>query len=157
MNRLICAIVLAAATTVLPARLPAQNVDPANGTWKLNLAKSKIKRVDVPQSETRKYEVSGDNVKLTTDVIDAQGKPIHWEISAKLDGKDYPITVSGLDAIALTRVDAHTTKAVTKKAGKPVVFTTRTVAKDGKTMTIEFRGSDEIGEKIDDMQVYDKQ
>jgi len=70
MNRLACTIALAAVVAaVLPASLPAQNTDPINGTWKLNLAKSKFNPGPAPQSETRRYEVSGDDFKLTTDGI----------------------------------------------------------------------------------------
>jgi hypothetical protein len=43
MNRLACTIALTAVVAaMLPASLPAQNTDPINGTWKLNLAKSKF-------------------------------------------------------------------------------------------------------------------
>ena len=160
MNRLACMIALAAVVAaVLPVSIPAQNTDPINGTWKLNLAKSKFNPGPAPQSATRKYEVSGDDFKLTTDGISAEGKPIHFGIKAKIDGKDYPTPGlgSGFDSIAMTRVDAYTTKSVQKKAGKPVVYVTRKVARDGKSMTLEFQGTDDKGAKLDDVQFYDKQ
>lgn len=143
---------------MLSASLSAQGTDPGNGTWKLNVAKSKSDVGSLPQSETRKYEISGDNYKMTSDGTDTQGKPFHYEITAKIDGKDYPTPglPSGLDTIAMTRVDAYTTKSVQKKAGKPNTYITRTVAKDGKSMTIEFRGTDAKGAKIDRVAFYDK-
>ena|SRR5947207_2168684 len=151
MNRLACTIALAAVVAaVVPASLPAQDTDPINGTWKLNLAKSKFNRGPAPQSETRRYEVSGDDFKLTTDGISAEGKPIHFEIKAKIDGKAYPTPGlgSGLDSIAMTRVDAYTTKSVQKRAGKPAVYVTRKVGKDGKSMTLEFQGTDDKGRSL---------
>ena len=157
MNRLTCVLVLALIAAVLPASLPAQNTDPINGTWKLNLAKSKFNPGPAPQSMTRKYEVSGDNFKLIADGTNAEGKPIHFEIKAKIDGKDYPTPGIRLDTIAVTRVDAYTTKGVQKKDGKPVIYITRKVAKDGKTMSLELQGTDEKGAKFNDVEFYDKQ
>jgi hypothetical protein len=73
-------------------------------------------------------------------------------------GKDYPITgLPNYDAIALTRVDANTVKSTQKRAGKAVGTTTRTVSKDGKTMTLTSKGTSAKGTPYDDVLVFDKQ
>jgi hypothetical protein len=159
MKRPACMITLGAilALAILSPELSAQGADPVNGTWTLNLAKSKFSGAP-PQSETRRYEVSGDGVKTSTDRVDSQGKPLHTESAPKYDGKDYPITGNpDADTVAVTRVDAYSTMSTLKKAGRPVVKTTRTVAKDGKTMTITVQGTNAKGEKIDNVLVFDKQ
>jgi hypothetical protein len=159
MKRQACMITLGAVLALaIPApELSAQNADPVNGTWNLNLAKSKFSG-SPPQSETRTYEVSGDAVKTSTDRVDSQGKPVHTESAPKYDGKDYPITGNpDADTVAVTRVDAYSTRSTLKKAGQPVLRTTRSVANDGKTMTITVNGTNAKGEKIDNVLVFDKQ
>src|ERR1700674_1762722 len=61
------------------------------GTWKLNEAKSKMP-AGSPKNTTVVYEAAGDNVKVTTDGTDGDGKPSHSEWTGKFDGKDYPVT-----------------------------------------------------------------
>jgi hypothetical protein len=53
--------------------------DDANmGTWKLNEAKSKL-APGTPKNSTVVYEAAGDNVKVTIDGTDKDGKPTHNE------------------------------------------------------------------------------
>ena len=59
------------------------------GTWKLNEAKSKFGPGAV-KNTTVVYSAAGDNmVKVVTDGVDKDGKPIHTEWTGKFDGKDY--------------------------------------------------------------------
>ena len=44
------------------------------GTWKLNVAKSKI-APNAPKNNTVVYEAAGDNVKITVDGIGSDSKP----------------------------------------------------------------------------------
>jgi len=57
-------------------------------TWKLNEAKSKLSS-RAPKNTTVIYEAAGDNVKVTVDGVDSDGKPIHHQWIGKFDGKDY--------------------------------------------------------------------
>jgi len=61
------------------------------GTWKLNERKSKL-APGMPKNNTVVYEVAGDNVKVTVDGTDNDGKPTHNEWTGKFDGKDYAVT-----------------------------------------------------------------
>src|SRR5215475_3269778 len=65
--------------------------DPQMGTWKLDEAKSKF-APGVPKNHTVVIEAAGDNVKITVDGIDKDGKSTHNEWTGKFDGKDYPVT-----------------------------------------------------------------
>ena len=106
-------------TLLVSVGVQAQN-DPLNGTWKLNLTKSKYSGGPPPKSQIIKYEpYGGDGLKITTDGVDAQGNPTHTETSAKFDGKDYPLTGSpNADTISMKRIDANTTERTYKKADK---------------------------------------
>jgi hypothetical protein len=160
MNRFLCTLVLGSIVfAALPsARTWAQTVDPANGTWKLDLAKSKIRSGPAPQSQTRTYEETVDTIREIIDATDVQGKRSHTDFPAKIDGKDYPVKGhQDSDTVALTRVDTYTVKGVHKKDGKPVIFATRTVSKDGKTLTVRKTGTTAEGERIDQLLFYEKQ
>src|ERR1700694_3771337 len=93
--------------------------DDANmGTWKLNEAKSTF-AAGATKNLTVVYEAAGDNVKVTVDGTDKDGKPTHNEWTGKFDGNDYPVTGDpNTDTRSLKRIDAHTLGLTGKKAGK---------------------------------------
>ena len=43
-----------------------------------------------------------------------------------------------------------------KKDGKAVISGTRTISPDGKVMTITSKGTNALGQNIDDVEVFDK-
>jgi hypothetical protein len=127
------------------------------GTWKLNEAKSKL-GAGAPKNTTVVYTAEGDSVKVTTDGVDASGKPTHTEWVGKYDGKDYPVTGDmGSDARSYTKVNDNTLHIVDKKGGKTRMEVDIVVAPDGKSRTVTFKGMDEKGNKISSVAVYDKQ
>ena len=127
------------------------------GTWKLNEAKSKL-APGVSKNSTVVYEAAGDNVKVTVDGTDRDGKPAHNEWTGKFDGKDYPVTGDpDSDARSYKKVDDRTLELTVKKGGK-VTFTGRiVVSADGKTRTVTTSGTDSQGKKFKNTAVYDKQ
>jgi hypothetical protein len=160
MRHLVWMITLATVLTLgIPGeRVWAQGADPLDGTWTLNVAKSKFNSGPTIKSQTRKYEVSGETVKQTLDGVDASGKPTHMTFSAQYDGKDYPVSGNpDADTIAVKRTDKYSAKSTLKKDGKPVQTTVRHVSKDGKTLTMKTTGTNSKGEKVDNVLVFDKQ
>ena len=144
---------------VLPGRFGwAQDKDPLDGTWTLNVAKSKFTAGPAIESQTRKYEVSNDQVKQTLDSVDATGKSNHVTFTAHYDGKEYPVTGNpDGDTIAVRRTGKYSAKSVLKKDGKSTLTTLREVSKDGKTLTMTTTGTDAKGEKVDNVLVFDRQ
>ena len=141
---------------VLPGRFAwAQDTDPLDGTWTLNVAKSKFTAGPTIKSQTRKYEVSKDQVKQTLDSVDAAGKSNHVTFTAHYDGKDYPVTGNpDADTIAVKRTGKYSAKSVLTKDGKPTLTTLREVSKDGKTLTMTTTGTDAKGEKFNNVLVF---
>ena len=132
--------------------------EPALGTWKLNVAKSKYSPGPAPKSGSLTYEASGDAVKRTGEQIAADGKKSSLSYTAKMDGKFYPVTGSDLyDEISIKKIDDHNTEATLKMAGKVAANAKRSVSKDGKVMTITITGTNAKGEKVSNVSVYDKQ
>lgn len=127
------------------------------GTWKLNEAKSKL-APGIAKNHTVVYEAVGDNVKITVDGTDREGKPVHNEWTGKFDGKDYPVTGDpNSDARSYKEVNDRTLQMTVKKDGKVTVTGRIVVSVDGKTRTITTRGTDPMGKKFKSVGVYDKQ
>ena len=137
--------------------LSAQASDLLAGTWELNLEKSKFSPFPPPKSQTRIYEVTGQQEKMIAKGIDAKGNPTVQQFSANREGKDYPYE-GGPPAgtISITPVDTFTA-TYTVKAGKAVHHTgTRVISKDGKMMTISMKLTDAKGQEVDILMVFDK-
>jgi hypothetical protein len=133
----------------------AQN--PNLGTWQLNEAKSKFSPGGA-KNNTVVVESAGDNVKVTIDGVDAQGKPFHNEWTGKFDGKDYPLGGDPTwDSRSYKAIDDHTTQLTSKKDGKVTMTGHLVVSADGKTRTVTTSGTDAMGKKIHSTAVYDKQ
>ena len=151
-------VLVAALAFIAPvADLGGQTADPIAGTWELNLAKSTYNSGRAPKNETRTFEMVGDSLKYTARGLDADGKPILRQVVAKYDGKDYPATGHATaDTIAYRRVDAYTSQATLKKAGKVIIVNTRVVTKDGKMFTLTNDGYDAAGTPVSDVLVFER-
>ena len=131
--------------------------NPNMGTWKLNEAKSKIP-AGATKNNTVVYEAAGDNIKVTVDGTDGEGKPAHNEWTGKFDGKDYPLTGDpSADTRSYKTVDAHTTDLTNKKGGKVTLTGRIVISADGKSRTVTVSGTDSKGKKVSYSGVYDKQ
>ena len=131
--------------------------DGFTGTWKLNEAKSKI-GAGAAKNATVVYADAGDNVKVTIDGSDAEGKPLHSEWTGKFDGKDYPVTGDPTsDARSVRKINDHTLAFTGKKSGKIIIVGRIALSADGMTRTVTSSATDTKGNKVSSTAVYDKQ
>jgi len=127
------------------------------GSWKLNESNSKL-APGMPKNHTVVYEAAGDNVKVTVDGTDSDGKATHNEWTGKFDGKDYPVTGDpNSDMRSYTKIDDRTLGFNAKKGGKVTASGRVVVAADGKSRTVTVSGTDPKGKKFTSTAVYDKQ
>jgi hypothetical protein len=146
-----------AVRTVLPQMAFAQT-DPFLGTWQLNLAKSKYSPGPPPRSDTVTYQAEGQRLRLTFDVIDAQGNPAKGVLILFDDGRSYPVAgLRAFDAYSYKRINNSTYEVTRIKTGKVVQTLTDVVSADGKTMTLTATGVNANGQQINNVVVYDKQ
>jgi hypothetical protein len=132
-------------------------VDANVGTWKLNSAKSKF-TPGTPKNDTVIIEVAGDNMKVTVDGTDGDGKPAHNTWTGKFDGKDYPVTGDpASDMRSYTKVNDRTLTLTLKKDGKVTTTGRIVMSADGKSRTVTTTGTDPQGKKVSGTAVYDKQ
>lgn len=131
--------------------------DPNIGTWKLNEAKSHMPP-ELAKNTTVVYEAAGDNVKVTIDGTDRDGKPIHSEWTGKFDGKNYPVTGNpALDSRSYKKIDDHTMVTTNMKGSKVVISARIAISADGKMRTVQVTQTDSTGKKITGTAVYEKQ
>jgi hypothetical protein len=136
----------------------AQSSIPGVGSWKLNVSKSKLGSEFPPQSVTSTIEVVGDRARVIGVRIGADGIRSEARYTAKLDGKDYPITgSSNADTIALRKIDARTIERIDKKAGKVVETSITVFSQDGKTSTTTGKATNTRGGDFHYVVVNEKQ
>src|SRR5437660_12604522 len=126
-------------------------------TGKLNEPQSKL----IPwegKNATVVYEATGEQVKVTIDGTDKDGKPTHNEWTGKFDGKDYAVTGDPKsDMRSYKKIDSNTLKFTVKKDGKKTVTGRIVVAADGKSRMVTAHGADEQGKESKEKAAYDKQ
>jgi len=131
--------------------------DPNMGTWKLNEGKSKLTPGE-GKNTTVVYEAAGDQVKVTIDGTDKDGKPTHNEWTGKFDGKDYAVTGDPKsDMRSYKKIDDHTLAFTVKKDEKTTTTGHIVVAADGKSRMVKANGTDAHGQKAHEKTAYDKQ
>jgi hypothetical protein len=132
--------------------------DPVIGTWRLNASKSTFTAGPAIKSQTRTYSQTGQRISLVMKSTNADGKEMTSETTYQLDGKDYPVTGSpDFDSLSAQQVDPQTAKFTLKRGGKAIGTTTRTVSKDGKTLTTKMKLTSAGGGETDNVLVFDKQ
>ena len=131
--------------------------DTVVGTWKLNVAKSKFSGT-AWKSGTRTYAESATGTTLDQKIVSADGKEMSMHTTITYDGKDDPVTGNpDSDSVAAKVIDAHATDFTMKKGGKEVGTVHRVVSADGKTLTVNNKGTHPDGKTYDDTLVFDKQ
>ncbi len=131
--------------------------DAVVGSWKLDTAASKFSGPAL-QSATRMYAESGEGTVLDQKMVGVDGKEMAMHTTIKYDGKDYPVTGNpDADTVSAKVIDPRTTHFTMKKGGKEVGTVHRVVSADGKTLTVENKGTHSDGKAYDDTLVFDKQ
>lgn len=159
MRRILIAAIFALVTVIGSTALAvAAGKDPVLGTWQLNVSKSKFTAGPAVKSQTRTYSQSEGGISLLMKSVGADGNESTTTTTYHLNGKAYPITGNpDYDTLSATKVNSHTAKFTLKRGAKVVGHTTRTVSKDGKTLTATTKLTPPSGEKTDSVLVFDRQ
>lgn len=155
----VCRSLVAVLLVAAGATGMAQETDPAYGTWKLNLSKSKFSPGPAPKELTLAIEAAGPGRKVTVTGVAGDAKPISWGYSGTLDGKDIRLTGSHPDAdvVSLKRIAPNATRSTFKLAGKRTIVSGVSVSSDGKTLTVATTGVNAKGATVKNTQVFEKQ
>ena len=131
--------------------------DAVDGTWNLNVAKSKFSGT-APKSATRVYSEGSDGTTLDQKLVGADGKEMSMHVTLAYDGKDHAMTGNpDADSGSGKAINAHTSDFTLKRGGKVVGSVHRVVSADGKTLKVHNKGTHADGTAYDDTLVFDKQ
>ena len=134
--RLKSPLLIAATLYVLGSFVTAQGSDRLAGNWRLNVAQSKYESAAAPKSQTTTLHAVEGGLHEMVERVNADGTTTRWEVTAKYDGRDYPVKGDpSRETVAMTRVDQSTVEIVNKKAGAVVSRMRIVVAADGKSRT----------------------
>lgn len=136
--------------------------DPAVGTWKLNVVKSKFapSTQASPKVQTLVIREVGEQSETTITGARTDGSPISSKFTFPLQGGAVKYQqggfAEGVSGIG-TRIDANTVLFTTIQNGKQIEMEQCAVSKDGKTMNCTAKGTDAKGKPFESLTVYDKQ
>jgi hypothetical protein len=137
--------------------------DAQAGHWMLNVAKSQFKTSPAPKTQMVMVVPEGkDGVKVTADVVRANGAKAAFSYAGQYDGKENPRTETGDGAVpgqtvTLKRIDNHTVERISFLKGKKLVIEKWEISRDGKTRTVTQSGVGPDGKPVDNVLVYEKQ
>ncbi len=143
------------ALNLLSIILMGADPDPFVGKWILNWEKSRSTQPR-PKSVIRRYQQSGNGVRVQEAWVDASGKKANLDYVAGYDGHDYPVRSTKGETVAFTRPNRYTVQGVSKKDGKVKYTFKRLVSPDGKLLTVEMTLADSAGKPTTELLVYDK-
>jgi hypothetical protein len=117
--------------------------NPFAGDWTENLSKSRLRQ--------------GLVLKIAPDGQDGVRYAGDFRYDAKFDGKDYAVTNSRDDTVALKLIDAHTVESIYKRDELVTDRDRWVVSLDGQQLTVTTTGTSEAGEHIREDLVFRKQ
>ena len=152
-----CALT-AAMAGVLSVGVAAQKPDPVSGVWKLDVAKSKFSPGPAAKSGLVTIDATGTTRTVSAEGVTGDGTAMKWGYTATTDGKEAPVTGNpDGDTISVKRISPSSVESTLKKAGKVTVVNTATVSADGKTLTVTTTGTNAVEQKVNNVQVFEKQ
>jgi hypothetical protein len=117
--------------------------NPFAGEWTENLSKSRLRQ--------------GLVLKITPDGQGGVRYAGEFRYEAKFDGKDYAVTNSRDDTVALKLIDAHTVESIYKRDEQVTDRDRWVLSNDGQQLTVTMTGTSETGERIREDLVFRKQ
>jgi len=122
------------------------------GTWKLDIAKSKYSPGATPKSQIAAISAVDGGMKVVSDRVEADGQKVHFEWTAKFDGKDYPVTGdASRDVVSVKKIDDYNIEITNKKGGKVTTSIKAVYAKDGKSRVETVTGTNAQGQKVNNV------
>lgn len=129
--------------------------DPFAGSWKLNVAKSKLQQ-PAPESDTVRIETDGSNLRVEQEGIDDKGQPFKLTVEGGFDDSLYTIRgFTHADAITFRRPNARHILAEAKKSGVSVAWIDAEVS--GNSLKVNLSMINSEGKEIKSVAILQKE
>ena len=135
---ILCVVALSA---TLWATTPLSAQSPFDGTWKLNLSTAKFSPKPIVFYVAQGWYHCDSCTPAVT---------------VKADGTDQPVTDQAYDTLSVKEASDDTLALTTKKGGKVMNEQTRTVSKDGKTLTVKMNVHQPDNDQVNNIEVTAK-
>ena len=149
-----CAYAIWLATALLASVVLAAQADqnnPFTGTWKLNVAKSKISPGPAPKSET--VMIAPDR-RVSVETVDADGKTINWSYNP---AENTAVPIEGMENSTVMEKLSGNTVDHTWKMGNGTETGHGVVSKNRKTMKYTLSGTNSQGQTVHGVYIFEKQ
>ncbi|HLM98516.1 MAG TPA: hypothetical protein VK335_04505 [Bryobacteraceae bacterium] len=123
----------------------------------LNTAKSKYETGTPPKEQTATIAEAGSDLDVTISGTAADGSAIMSDYTVPAQGGEGKIIQSPYEAVFSKRMGANEREVRYSKGGKVVLTTHSKTSADGKTLTVNVKGTDLQGKPVAAVAVYDKQ
>lgn len=151
MRKILFAFILLALATPLFAS------DPMVGTWKLNAAKTKY-TVGAPAKDvTVVIEEQGANLQVTATGTNSDGSPLSIKYTIPVKGGAGSVQQGDYNGITTKVISANVRENKFTKDGKWVRTRRSVVAADGKSMSVDVKGTNALGKETAGVDFFDKQ
>ena len=129
--------------------------DPFAGTWKLNVAKSKL-RPPAPQSDTVRIEVEGKDLKIDQEGMDDKGEPFKLTVLGGFDASVYGIAGSAhADSVTFRRPSSRHILAEARKSGAAIAWLDAEVS--GNSLRVNVSVVDAEGKEIQSLAILQRE
>lgn len=107
----------------------------------LAIAKSTFVAGSAPKERTFVIQATDNGIEARVTGTEADGTPVNFNYTAKLDGKFYPVTGRGpADSVSFGRVSAHRLDTTQKTGTKVEANGIFALSRDGRVLTLTFKG-----------------
>jgi hypothetical protein len=131
--------------------------DPFAGTWKLNPAKTKYKTGAPAKEQTIVITEAGSDVNVKVNGIAADGSKLTMQYTVPAAGGTGKIESTAWDGINAKRIGPTEREMTYMKGGKAVYTTHSKLSADGKSLSVNAKGTNPLGVVVEGTSVYDKQ
>ncbi len=135
-----------------PGWVPA--AEPFLGTWTLIAELSHNEDGNPLKSALQRIETVGGRVVFRVEAILADGWDVSYVLSRIPDGIERPHPDPDVADIVSARIVGRTFETVSRRAGRIIRRTVRTLAPDGSRLTVDQTGFTQFGEPFRNRSVY---
>ena len=144
-------------TLFIPARVFAVS-DSFAGSWKMNLAKSKLDPDRHPASATMRFDPTPTGYRLTVEGVHEAGDKVSNTVELNLDGRDHLVPGEFPEMLkSASRPKPNLIEINARKGGQLVSRNTIEVSKDGKRLTSTIYTKEGKKMSVKSVGVFDRQ
>ncbi|HEY8548307.1 MAG TPA: hypothetical protein VIL35_00010 [Vicinamibacterales bacterium] len=131
-------------------------VRPFLGTWTLVPQESRYEDGNPPRTATQRIELIEGRVVFHVEAVLEDGWDVTYVLSRTPDGVDRPHPDPDVADIVSARVEGRTFETVSRRAGKVMRRTVRTLSPDGNRLIVQQDGYTQFGQRFRNHSVYQR-